>query len=178
MVSKKKSGLAKAPALAVAFTSEQLIGILAMLNEGDTNVIKSGEEQLKPFLKHHSCIVQLISVLSNCPNEIVRLQAALLLKKKIGSHFKSFTVAEQDYLKETLLTIGKSEPDRNCQIGIVGCIANLAKVVFGVEGGAWPALFQTLLVLGQEGNSPALRALNFSLLEQVSLIFSSFSFTF
>jgi hypothetical protein len=161
----KKSD-ARPAAVAVVYSPEQLTQILGSLVADDTATIQQGEAQLKPFLKHPSCIVSLFGPLSSCAVVAVRHQAALLIKKKLVKHYKAFNPTEKSTLKAQLLHIITTEPDKNVANGIAGCIANLAKAVFSITGDTWDELFNTLLALSQNPN-PALRVINFSLLEQV-----------
>ena len=75
-------------ALNLASNPAALAQVLQMLCQGDTEVIKSGEKLLKPFLKKVDCIVALIAHLRTPTNdEPSRHQAALLLKKQVGKMY-------------------------------------------------------------------------------------------
>jgi hypothetical protein len=140
--------------------------VLTMLSQDDSKIIKQGEELLKPFLKHPSCISQLFVQLAGSPDVQVRHHAALLLKKKLAPFYDSFAPAERQQLKAQILVAMQSEAERVVAKGIVGCVANLAKAVFATND-TWQELFATLLSLAQSTN-PAYRSINYNLLEQLA----------
>lgn len=164
---KKGKSKGGAPVQAVGWTTEQLSTILTMLSQDDTKVVKQGEEHLKPFLKHPACISQLFAQLVGSPDVQIRHHAALLLKKKLAPHYMAFSVPERSQLRAQILQVMQSEPERSVAVGIAGCVAALAKAVFAAEGGDWAELFGALISLAQSPN-PALRAINYNLLEQLA----------
>jgi Importin-beta N-terminal domain len=155
-----------------------LTTVLNMLSVGDTDVIKQGEQLLKPFLKNPGCIPALLGQVQSCPHAAVRQHASLLLKKKVGKLFKKFTPQQQADLKTQLIQVMVSEPEKLVRTALAGTVSQLAKSVLN-GGGEWNELFGLFNTLLQSADE-AMRALSFSLLEQVpySCIFIPSGFPF
>jgi len=149
---------------------EQLAAVLSMLCVSDTIQIKQGEKMLKPFLKKPECILALIHQIQTSQNESIRLHAALLMKKKIASVFESTVFDEQRKMdtRNMLLRLMTAEPHKGVRTALAGVVSVLAQVI--LAKGEWPELFALLLTLAQDPNEN-LRALNYSLLEQVNIYF-------
>ena len=95
----------------------------------------------------------------------IRHHAALLLKKKVGTHYGKFDANQQAELRTQLLQLLCHESNKGVAVAIAGIIASLTKVVFASDG-AWAELFDMLLALGGDPNE-FLRFVCYSLLEQV-----------
>ena len=61
------------------------------------------------YLQNGLCIAALIQQIQACPDEVVQLQAALLLKRKVANLYKSFDQAAKLGLMTTLLNLYASE---------------------------------------------------------------------
>lgn len=138
---------------------------LTMLSQPETLVVRQGEKILKPFLKQTSCILPLINQIRSNPDESVRHHAALLLKKRIAVLYGKFNAAQKQDLKSQILTLMVSEPLKSIGIALAGVVASVAKCVLSTEN-QWPELFGMLLHLSADPKE-SMRALNYSLLEQV-----------
>lgn len=145
---------------------ENLAGVLSMLNENDTSKVKSGEKMLKPFVKKTQCIFPLFNVLKSVDNQAIRLQAALLLKKKIATLYPKLNINEKQEVRNASLACLLSEPENVVSTGIAGIVANMARAIFSSNEN-WKELFDLLIQLYQDPNEK-LRILNYKLLEQVS----------
>lgn len=143
--------------------------VLGMLVANNTATIKNGEKLLKPFLKHHSCILALLQQMKDSSSAEVRHHAALLIKKKITVHFPRVGAANQALIKGQMLSNLRTESVKTVNIAMAGCVALLAKCVFSI-GQEWPELFMVLLEFSQSSYE-MIRSINYSLLEQVTLIF-------
>ena len=146
-----------------------LLQVLAMLSNNDTNTIKKAEKALKPFLKQPSSAVNLIQVLASCPDVAIRHHAALLLKKKIGSFYSKYNSQQQIDLKAQLINLLLSEKVSNVATAIAGIIAVTAKAVFSARQ-QWNELFNLLMQLAQDPNEYN-RILNYKLLSEVINLF-------
>ena len=144
---------------------------LAMLSQPDTSVVREGEKILKPFLKQSSCIAPLINQIRTSAEEAIRHHAALLLKKKSAALYGKFNAAQKQDLRTQLLNLMISEPSKSIGIALAGVVASVAKCVL-VGDNQWPELFALLIQLSQDPNEN-LRSLNYSLLEQVTNLYSS-----
>ena len=124
--------------------------ILSVLNEGETDKIRQAEKLLKPFTKDIRCIGPLIQQIQvqdnflNVLNEVVlcsffllffffieiyvqgnaneasRLQAALLLKKKLAKHYMKLPGDQQASLRAVLLATVTSDPVSSVRTAVAG----------------------------------------------------------
>ncbi|CAN0367102.1 unnamed protein product, partial [Ectocarpus sp. 12 AP-2014] len=63
-------------------------------------------------------------------HEQARQLAAMLLKKKIVQHWKTFNDAEKESVKSVLLQAVGTDPSRLVRISVASLIAKLAKTLF------------------------------------------------
>ena len=139
-----------------------------MLSQPDTAVVREGEKILKQFLKASSCIAPLINQIRTNPDEAIRHHAALLLKKRAATLYNKFNAAQKLDLRGQLLTVMTNEPIKSIGTALAGVVASVAKGVFSTEH-QWPELFILLQQLSLDSNENH-RCLNYSLLEQVTII--------
>lgn len=102
------------------FNPTNLQGVLEMLKESDTAKIKAAEKLLKPFVKEPGSIQALLQQIQGNPDEACRLQAALLLKKKISKHYKKFSSEDQAALRSTMLSVVTSDPVNIVRTAVAG----------------------------------------------------------
>ena len=139
-----------------------------MLSQPDTAVVREGEKILKQFLKASSCIAPLINQIRTNPDEAIRHHAALLLKKRAATLYNKFSASQKLDLRGQLLTLMTNEPIKSIGTALAGVVASVAKGVFSTEH-QWPELFILLQQLSLDANENH-RSLNYSLLEQVTII--------
>lgn len=94
--------------------------VLMVLQENDTERIRQAERLLKPFSKNPGCVGPLLQQIQGNPDEAVRLQAALLLKKGIARHYKKMPPDQQAALRSTVLSMITSETVGVVRTAIVG----------------------------------------------------------
>lgn len=146
-----------------------LASILGMLTKPDTATIKHAEKLLKPILKDPLCIRALLVQITTPGNdEAVRLQAALLLKRKSG-HYVKFNSSDKAELRKQYLHAMVSEPVKVTGIALAGAVALLAKFIFSAKdgSGSWPEMFGLIMNLAQDP-SERLKILNYKLLSQLA----------
>ena len=143
-----------------------LTQVLSMLSQNDTDVVKKGEQFLKPFLKQSSCIPSLVHQLRTSADEQVRHHAAILLKRRANPLLKKFNQTQVRDLKAQFLQLMTAEPSKSIAVALAGAVASISKSIFTTEGN-WPELFALLTQLAQDPVE-ARRALNYSLLEQLA----------
>ena len=83
--------------------------VLKVLQESDTERIRQAEKVLKPFAKNAGCVGPLLQQIQGNPDEAVRLQAALLLKRGIARHYKKMPPDQQAALRATVLNMLTAE---------------------------------------------------------------------
>jgi hypothetical protein len=141
-----------------------LATVLHMLSQSDG--VKNGEAQLKPFLKQTGCVPSLITQLKSNPNDECRHHAALLLKKRANPLLKNFNPQQVQELKAQFLQLMTAEPNKTVAVALAGVVASVSKTILAKEGN-WPELFALLMQLAQDP-AETRRTLNFSLLEQLA----------
>lgn len=77
------------------------------------------------------------------PDTPIRQVAAVLLRRKIGSHLKSLPEPTQDEIKTTLLDRLVNEPERPVRLSVAALISEIAKKL--VPNGKWDPLLEFLL---------------------------------
>jgi hypothetical protein len=162
----KKKGVKKNAGPTVSYTTEELFQILQKLTSNETSTVKEGEKLLSPFLQHHSCIGPLMTQVMGSPDLSVKMQAAILLKRKVSGHFGKFNAAEQAQLKMQLMQMVTSEPDKTVSVALSGAIASVAFATFS-NNGSWDELFAGLMTLHKDP-SEVLRARNYNILAQLA----------
>ena len=142
-----------------------LTQVILMLGQNDTEIIKRGEELLKPFLKLTGSVSALINLIVSHPDAGVKLQSAIQLKRKIGVLFPKFNETDKLGIRNQLFGILTSVQEKPVGIAIAGAIAAIAKSVIK-DKKDFPELFQTFMALAQQPDE-RLRFLNYSLFAQV-----------
>ena len=150
---------------------------LSCLGATDTDQVKAAEDALRPFTKKVECIPVFLGVLQSCENKVIRLQAGLMLKSKLGTLFAKCDVSAANQVKVTLLQLIVAEPEKSVRNALAGCVSCIAKRVLAPGkktrssaargNGEWPELFALLMQLASNTDE-SLRALTYSLLTQLS----------
>jgi len=68
---------------------------------------------LKPYLRNPLCVGGLLQEIQSNPNSGARQIAAVMLRKKIGSHWPALDAGSQATVQQALLACLQSESDRN-----------------------------------------------------------------
>ena len=145
---------------------------LTALTQPDTNTIRNAELALKPMLKDPRSIEALLAILiSNDTNTGVRHIAAILLRKRVSSHYVKFDEATQNQIKATVLQYVTQESERSVRLGYIGVIGVLAKLN-KKEGDntneKWPELFQFIGQAAAATNNAPIQELAFLVLEELT----------
>jgi methionyl-tRNA formyltransferase len=114
--------------------------ILAHCLVADNEVRRSAEAALKQAVANPSCIGALLQQLQQSPHPEIRQLAALVIRRRINSHWKNFDPNAQGNIKQMLLTCLVNETQRLVQQSIAMVLVALAK---GMNG-QWPELWSNL----------------------------------
>jgi hypothetical protein len=145
---------------------EALSQLLSMLLMNDNNIVKQAESAFQPFLKKSSCLMPLINQVAQNPRVDIRLQAALMIKRRLPKVYSKLNEHDKNQVKQLLMNQFVTQEEKPVGIALAGCISSLAKCVFK-DKKPMPELFQALTELSQHPHE-RLRSLNFSLLAQLA----------
>ena len=153
-----------------------LVNVLTMLSANDTNIVKQGEKALKPILKQPMCLPALLNIVGSRElTEVVRHQAAVLLKKK-ATLYSKFNESEKVSIRAQFLSAMVNENVKVIGTALAGAVAALAKASMASKHPTqWPELFQAIMTLAQHPEE-RLKVLTYSLLAQVSIKSNFISF--
>uniref|UniRef100_A0A7S1BKP6 Importin N-terminal domain-containing protein n=2 Tax=Corethron hystrix TaxID=216773 RepID=A0A7S1BKP6_9STRA len=127
---------------------QQLSALLSHLTGGanhtpTTEEIREAEKQLKPLLKKKECIPALVGLLGDLnQSPSIRQISAIVLRKRIASHYPSFAEADRADLRKTILQVLSTEPERSVRLSTCAVAASIARVIYtdGDPVGGWPDL--------------------------------------
>ena len=139
---------------------------LIALTQPDTNTIRNAEAALKPLLKDPRCIEALLQVLENNTSPAVRHIAAILLRKRITSHYVKFQSDQQTYVKHQILHLMGKETDRSVRLGFIGAVGVLNKLMDDQQ--PWQELYAFIGQASQVSNDVSVQELAFLLLEELT----------
>lgn len=120
------------------FAPEQLESCLQQLLAPDTSLIKQAEGILKGYLKHVQCIGGLMVQIQHSTHCQVRQMAAILLRKRINTHWSKLDAQTQKSIKTSLLNCSIQEPERLVRTSLALLVSNVAK--HQLPAGQWPEL--------------------------------------
>jgi len=144
----------------------QMATLLSALTQPNTEAIRTAEAQLKPILKDPRSVPALMEILSangDASNEAIRLTAAVLLRKRLPTHFVSFDAETKTSFKIKVLSILTVEGSRSVRHGL----ASIAAMVAKIESAQWPELLQFISTASVDAN-PDARELAFFLLSEMT----------
>ena len=104
-----------------------LEALLLQLTVSDTAQIKAAEKQIKDFLKKPSCVPSFVSQMQHSPHPHVRQMAAVLLRKKINSHWIKLQPSDHAVIKQVLLGCLGAEPEALVRHSLAVLIAAVCK---------------------------------------------------
>jgi hypothetical protein len=152
------------PAVAVdPQAAAHLAALLSGLTQPDTVTIRQAEQALKPVLKQPATMPvlwQIVAEPSYGPG--VRHVGAIVLRKRLPSHYSSMDAAVKAEWQQRVLQALASESERPVRSGLVGVAAALANV----EGAATPAFLHFLSAAA--ANDSSSRELCFQLLGEMT----------
>ncbi|EOD31346.1 hypothetical protein EMIHUDRAFT_253562, partial [Emiliania huxleyi CCMP1516] len=91
--------------------SAQLESLLSQMVQGDPEQIRQAEEALTPALSTPAFMLDLLTRLTQSQAAHVRQLAAVLLRRRIGSHWRKLGAANTNRIKATLLQVLATEPE-------------------------------------------------------------------
>lgn len=146
----------------------QLASLLVALTQPDTNAIREAEVALKPILKDARCIPALMEVLEarGVQPDAVRHISAVLLRKRLPSHYPSFSPEAKTTLQSKFLALLASEPERTVRNGS----ASVATTMFRLDAATppgWMDLLQFIAKAAGDAN-PDAKELAFILLTDMT----------
>ncbi|GKY94826.1 hypothetical protein MPSEU_000447800 [Mayamaea pseudoterrestris] len=112
------------PSLSVAHMSN----LLHALTQPDTNTIRQAEAALKPILKNPASMMVLWQIIKESQDVAVRHVAAIVLRKRLPSHYATADAAMQLEWQSQVLQQLAIEQVRPVRSGLVGVAAALAQV--------------------------------------------------
>lgn len=122
---------------------EELAQVLAMIVAPDNAQIKQGTAIMKIFLKNPACVQPLMMQITSSPNVSARQMAAVLLRRKIGTHFTKLPKEIRLQIQNMLLDRLVKEEQRLVRISIASLISAVARKT--IPDGEWSELMQFLL---------------------------------
>lgn len=148
--------------------ASQLANLLTALTQPDTNAIREAEAALKPILKDARSIPALLEVLEarDVQPDAVRHVSAVLLRKRLPSHYTNFPQDTKATLQTKFLSILSSEPERTVRNGA----GSVATTIFKLDAGSppgWTDLLQFIATAAADAN-PEARELAFILLTEMT----------
>jgi len=142
----------------------------------DSNAIRSAELQMKPILKNVNCVPALMEVLSaRCvQTDAVRQVSAVILRKRISSHYSKLPATYKTTFKSSLLNLVSSEPQRVVRISMVSVISTIVELEYAEledsinNAVPWPEVLSCISSASQNSHEDA-RELAFLLLSEISV---------
>tara|TARA_B100000795_G_scaffold254200_1_gene224906 strand:- start:144 stop:707 length:564 start_codon:yes stop_codon:yes gene_type:complete len=119
---------------------EQLELLLGQLLQPDT--VRAAEATLNRAMKAPQFIIELAERLRHSQSPHVRQYAAVLMRRRISSHWSKLDAATQHALKATLLESVTAEPAHLVRVGVAGVVTVIAKHT--LPRGEWNELFAGL----------------------------------
>lgn len=141
--------------------------VLQMLNTNDNDTVHQGEKLLKPFLRNSSCLLPLVQQVVHHADVSIKLQAALLIKRRLPKVYTKISPADKQNLRQQLLQLLVSKQEKVVGTAICGCVASLAKGILTRDKSTMPELFQALTELSHHADD-RLRGLTYTLLQQLA----------
>eukprot|EP00754_Rhynchopus_humris_P041218 Rhum_TRINITY_DN24819_c0_g1::Rhum_TRINITY_DN24819_c0_g1_i1::g.180200::m.180200/K20221/IPO4, RANBP4; importin-4 len=128
-------------------TPAEVEQVLATCLSADNNARQLADQACTVLIKKKNCVPLLIAQLQHSENPYVRQLASVLLRRKILSHWRNLAVDVRTGLKAALIQCALNEPVRLVRLGIVHCMAMLAKAE--IASGTWPELLQFMTAQSQ-----------------------------
>eukprot|EP00741_Cyanophora_paradoxa_P021221 tig00000237_g20482.t1 len=133
----------------VPMDPDSVAQILRSLLVPDTSVVSAAEERIKKVVKQPECVGVLLHLIQACPEPQVRQLAAVMLRKKIATHYGRIPADLQASVKTVMLESIVKEPQSLVRRAVSNVVAALAKLL--VPPGQWNEL---LVFLHQCSQSP------------------------
>ncbi|EOD25312.1 hypothetical protein EMIHUDRAFT_469192 [Emiliania huxleyi CCMP1516] len=123
--------------------SAQLESLLSQMVQGDPEQIRQAEEALTPALSTPAFMLDLLTRLTQSQAAHVRQLAAVLLRRRIGSHWRKLGAANTNRIKATLLQVLATEPEGAVVRSVAALCASAAR--HAMSKGGWPELLSCVL---------------------------------
>jgi len=154
--------------MALSEDGAKLSALLVALTQPDTEAIRAAEVALKPILKDVRSVPPLLEVLEarGSQPDAVRHVSAVLLRKRLPSHFPKFDEATRLELRAKFLDILSNEPERTVRNGM----AAAATTLFKLEASNAPGWTDLLHFIGTASSNahPDAREMAFLLLIEMT----------
>ena len=124
--------------------------MLLQLTLPDTTAIQAAEKQLKEYVKKPESVSALFQLLQGSDKPQVRQLAAVLLRRKILSHWSRLPQEARTAIQAGLLGTITNDPFHLARKGAANVVAALAKTT--LLTGEWPELMQFCLQCTQSPN--------------------------
>lgn len=140
--------------MAFNYTSQQVEGLLSQLMVANNEVIKAAETELKKMLKNPVSSLALLEQVKTSSLPQVRQMAAVVLRKKITTHWSKLNIDQQNQVKKVLLECLVQEQHGLVRNSITNVVSAVAR--YTVPSGQWNELLQ-FLYQSSQSDTPAYR---------------------
>lgn len=127
--------------------ADQLEKTLAACLAPDSEIIKQATTIMKQFLKQPSCVEPLMQQIQSSTIVEARQMAAVLLRRKLNTHWKKLTPDVKEKIKKSLMNLLTQEPHRPIRVAISALISALAKKL--IAESSWDEILQFLFQISQ-----------------------------
>jgi len=121
----------------------QLEGLLSQMVQGDSEQIRQAEEALTAALGTPAFMLDMLTRLTQSPASHVRQLAAVLLRRRIGGHWRKLGAANNTRIKAALLHVLATEPEQPVVRSVAALSATVAR--HAMAKGGWPELLSFVL---------------------------------
>lgn len=136
--------------------AQQMMDILIRLQSPDNTVRGTAEQQFNDAKSHQGLCLDALATLAaslEVVDEVVRAQAAVLLRRSASDLWSHADAATQASVKERLLAGMRAPLRKDLRKKICDTIAVIGGPLVGEEPSAWPELMPTLLTLNKSPNA-------------------------
>lgn len=121
----------------------ELEGLLSQMVQGSSQQIRQAEEALTAALGTPAFMLDLLTRLTSSPAGHVRQLSAVLLRRRIGGHWRKLGAGNTTRIKSALLHVLATEPDPPVVRSVAALAATVARHAMTKSG--WPELLQFVL---------------------------------
>jgi hypothetical protein len=121
----------------------QLEGLLSQMVQGSSEQIRQAEEALTAALGTPAFMLDLLTRLTSSPAGHVRQLSAVLLRRRIGGHWRKLGAGNTTRIKSALLHVLATEPEQPVIRSVAALAATVARHAMAKSG--WPELLQFVL---------------------------------
>ncbi len=132
-------------------SQQELETLLGRVLQHESTTIREAEEVLRKAMTKPAFICDLFERVQTSPSPQVRQLAAVLMRRRISSHWCKLGKGVQQQLQAALLALLTSEPERLVVRSITSVVSVVARYALPIK--AWPELFGFLFQCSQSPNA-------------------------